>query len=325
MKESDAMQTNQQSNFWEGKRVFVTGGTGFLGTHLTKKLQSLGAELSLFIHDKQSPLSALRFYGNLKYHSAALKPFLMGFNPEIVFHLASQPLVSRAMVDEVDTLETNIGGTFRVLHACKNADNLKSFVHISTDKVYGNVSPIQRDTTMQGFRHPYNASKLASDSLAQMYSNFFDVPMVIVRNANVYGQGDTHFDRIVPRTIQKVFKGESPVIRGDGLNTRDYIYIEDLVDGYIKAAELPYKNKLSILNLSGFNCSNLGVVDTILQKMGRVDLAPVFEKQWKGEIPHQHIVNDIAKELIDWNPKFNLSAGLDKTIPWYEVYLHGNS
>lgn len=318
------MQTNQPSDFWANKRVFITGGTGFLGTHLSKKLQSLGAELSLFIHEKQSPMFALRFYGDLKSPSEPLLPFLMGFNPEVIFHLASQPLVSRAMIDEVETLETNVGGTYRVLHACKGASRLKSFVHISTDKVYGNVSPITRDTSMMGFRHPYNASKLASDSLAQMYSNFFDVPMVIIRNANVYGAGDTHFDRIVPRTIQKAFNGESPVVRGDGKNTRDYIHVDDLIEGYIKAAELPYKNKLSILNLSGFNHSNLEVVDTVLQKMGRVDLSPVFEKQWKGEIPHQHIVNDIAKELIGWNPKYDLGDGLDKTIPWYTEYLRGN-
>lgn len=306
-----------QANKWEGRRVFITGGTGFIGTHLSKKLESLGAELSLFIHEKESPISALKYYGDLKQHSAALKPFLMGFNPEVVFHLASQPLVSRAMEDEVETLETNIGGTFRILHACKDVENLKSFVHISTDKVYGNIVPIDKNTPMNGFLHPYNASKQASDTLAQMYSNFFNVPMVIIRNANVYGAGDTHFDRIIPRTIQKVLRGESPVVRGDGKNIRDYIHVDDLIEGYIKAAELPYKKKLSVLNLSGHNYSTLGVIDLILQKMGRIDLSPVFEKQWKGEIPHQHIINDLAKELIGWNPKTDLNIGLDKTIPWY--------
>lgn len=314
----------RQNDFWVDKRVFITGGTGFIGTHLAKKLQGFGAVISLFIHEKESPLSALRFYGDLKQHSAELTPFLHGFQPEVVFHLASQPLVSRAAEDEVETLETNIGGTFRILHASKSVSSLKSFVHISTDKVYGNVSPITKDTPTTGTHHPYNASKSASDSLAQMYSNFFDVPMAIVRNANVYGAGDSHFDRIIPRTIQKVLRGEKPVIRGNGRNTRDYIHVDDLVEGYIRAAELPYRHKLSILNLGGFNYTTLEVVDTILQQMNRVDLAPTFEGQWKGEIPNQHIVNDEAKRLIGWSPVTSLEEGLEKTIPWYRKFFTGD-
>lgn len=321
MKESDAMLTTPQNN-WKGRRVFVTGGTGFLGTHLCKRLHDLGAELALFVHTRETEIPSKKIYGNLQYSNSLLAPFLEGFAPDVVFHLASQPLVSEAMRDEVVTMETNVGGTFRVLNVCKKL-KLKSFVHISTDKVYGNVSPINKSSSMDGVLHPYNASKHASDVLAQMYSNFFDIPMVVIRNANVYGAGDAHFDRIVPRTIQKVIQGEPPVIRGEGRNTRDYIHVDDLIEGYVRAAELPLKRKLSILNLGGFNHSTLEIIDTVLSKMGRVDLAPVFEKQWKGEIPHQHIVNDIADELIGWNPKINLSEGLDRTIPWYmERYGH---
>src|SRR5687767_13489882 len=262
------MQTNQPSNSvsdWAGKRVFITGGTGFLGTHLAKRLHGLGAQLGLFIHTRESPLSAKRIYGNLQYSAITLRPFLQAFKPDVVFHLASQPLVSKAMYDEITTLETNIGGTYRVLHACKEL-GLKSFVHISTDKVYGDISPIKKSTPMNGVRHPYNASKYASDVVAQMYGNFFEIPMFVIRNANVYGAGDTHFDRIVPRTIFNVIRGEPPVIRGDGKNTRDYIHVDDLVDGYMKSALLPPDRKMTILNLSGFNYSTLEVIDTVLEK-----------------------------------------------------------
>lgn len=303
------------NNFWRGRKVFLTGGTGFIGTHLARKLSSLGAELGFFIHKKPIPFSGETHYGDLKEHSRDLYPFLFGFNPEVVFHLASQPLVSRAAEYEIETLETNVGGTYRVLSAAKDVPALKSFVHISTDKVYGDTSPISKDTPMNGVLHPYNASKQASDTLAQMYSKFFDVPMVIIRNANVYGAGDSHFDRIIPRTIKRVLDNESPVIRGNGQNTRDYIHVDDLVEGYIKAAELPYKNKLSIVNMGGFNYSTLQVIDTVLFKMSRIDLAPAFEKQWRGEIPHQHIVQD---SVLDWTPKIDLEEGLDRSIDWYK-------
>lgn len=318
MKEKDATQMTPQNSFWVGRKVFITGASGFIGSHLSNRLFALGANIGAFIHKNECSRSYVRHYGDLKEHSAALKPFLMGFNPEVVFHLASQPLVSRAAEDEVETLETNIGGTFRVLHAVKDVPALKSFVHISTDKVYGDASPITMHTKMDGVKHPYNASKQASDTIAQMYSNFFDVPMVIIRNANVYGAGDRHLDRIIPRTIYMVLNGENPIIRGDGQNTRDYIHVDDLVEGYIKAAELPRKKKLSIVNMGGYNYSTLQVINWVLKKAKRIDLAPTFESQWKGEIPHQHIVNDSAFEFFDWLPHIDLSEGLDRTIPWYQ-------
>lgn len=307
---------------FKGKKVFITGGTGFIGTHLCKKLTELGAEITVLVHKTEySGGYAHQVLGDLTDVNTGFQLFVEKFQPEIVFHLAAQPLVSVAAVNGLNTIDTNVRGTYNFLDACKGVDSIKSFVHISTDKVYGNISPITDSTVIGGVHHPYNTSKLASDYLAQMYSNFYNIPMVIVRNANVYGAGDKHFDRIVPHTIEKVFKGERPVIRGDGSNTRDYIHVDDIVNGYLRAASLPYKNKLTTLNLSGMNYSVLDVVDTVLLKMARVDLCPVFEPLWKGEIPHQHIENDKAFHLIDWMPTIDLDKGLDLTIPWYVEYL----
>ncbi len=308
---------------WKNKRVFVTGGTGFIGTHLCKKLAKLGAELYLLSHVKEANIPCMEFFGDLsKNPNGFLEKRLALFEPEVVFHLAAQPIVQRNNVDEAETIQTNVVGTYNLLHACKNLHGIKSFIHISTDKVYGNVSPITKDTIPNGDGHPYNASKLAADCLARTYSNFFEIPMVVIRNANVYGAGDTHFDRIVPRTIKRIFNGQNPIIRGNGGNTRDYLHVDDVVDGYICAAELPYRQSLSVLNLGGFNHSVIQVVDAVLGKMNRIDLSPVFEEQWAGEIPDQHIENDVAKELIGWSPKVNLDCGLDRTIGWYQEYLN---
>jgi CDP-glucose 4,6-dehydratase len=310
------MQTVQQSN-WKNRRVFVTGATGFIGSHLCEELLLRGADLKFYAHTKFLPQSALYFRGDLRNKSDDLIHFLRDFQPEVVFHLAAQPIVCRREVDETETLEVNLNGTFNILHACKDLSSLKSFVHVSTDKVFGNANPITKDTVLDGTGHPYNTSKLAGDFLAQMYSNFYDIPMVVLRHANVYGAGDVHFDRIVPRTIRKVLRGERPVIRGDGTNSRDYLHVDDVVEGYLRAAELPRQNKLTLLNLGGYNHSVGEVVDSILAKMRRIDVQPIYEEQWHGEIPHQHIVNDLAAELIGWNPPTDLDCGLDKTIPWY--------
>lgn len=307
------------NDFWYKKKVFITGGTGFIGTHLVKKLTKMGADIFLLVHKKRPDNK------DIIYHCADIvgldRDFeinLKWFSPEVIFHLAAQPLVSDAMRDGKGTLDTNVKGTYDFLDSCKNLKSLKSFVHISTDKVYGNVSPIHDYTVANATHHPYNASKLAGDAIARMYSNFYGIPTVVVRNANVYGAGDGHLDRIIPRTIVNAIKGEKPVIRGDGSNTRDYIHVSEVVEGYLRAAALPYKEKLTVLNLGGFNHPVIRIVDTILSKLGRVDLACAFEEQWNGEIPNQHIVNEQAKELIRWNPKIDIEQGLDLTIPWYK-------
>jgi CDP-glucose 4,6-dehydratase len=308
---------------FKGKVVLVTGGTGFIGTHLCNRLTELGANVTVLVH--KSPYKgkgfATQILGDLRDVNSGWNNLIELLQPEVVFHLAAQPLVSVASMDEYKTLETNVRGTYNLLNVCKNIKSIKSLVHISTDKVYGNVSPILDITPIGGVHHPYNASKLASDNLAQMYSNFFGIPMVIVRNANVYGAGDIHFDRIVPNAIQKIFRGERPVIRGDGNNTRDYIHVSEVVDGYIRAASLPYKNTLTVLNLCGINYSTLQIVDAVLAKMNRIDLYPFYENLWTGEIPHQHIINDKAFALINWLPMIDIDYGLDLTVPWYVEYL----
>lgn len=317
----------QQNDFWRGKRVFGTGLTGFIGTHLSRKLKELEADLVVMEHVRKAIPGVKTLGGDIAHLDETFEKELKDFNPEVVFHLAAQPLVSVAAKDVCETVDTNVKGVCDFLCICKDIQSLKSLVFVSTDKVYGNISQITKDTIPQGVEHPYNASKLAADALAQMYSNFFDIPTVVVRNANVYGAGDEHYDRIIPRTIQNIHLGLQPVIRGGGKTTRDYIHVSEIVNGYLSAAEIPmrpFQQKLTTINLNGFNHSVVQIVDTLLEKMGRVDLAPAFEPMWKGEIPNQHIINDKAKELIGWNPQIDISLGLSMTIPWYlEKFANG--
>jgi CDP-glucose 4,6-dehydratase len=305
--------------FWKDKKVFITGGTGFIGKHLVNKLKSLGAEVRVFTH--VAPSSEKCFWGDISEWESIieLQSYLEDYCPDVIFHLAAQPLVNYAEALLLKTLNVNVTGSYLFFYACSKVKSIQSIVHISTDKVYGNLPIITEKDIPNGVEHPYNASKLASDVLAQMFANTFDLPLVVIRNGNVYGAGDQHWERIIPGTIGKVLNGFSPVIRGNGESLRDYIHVDEIVVGFINAAEYGWgKPGSKTLRLgSSISTSVKDVVDLILQKTKRIDLIPVYEKVLKGEIPNQHILDKVSQKEIGWYPKIDLDQGLEMTIPYY--------
>jgi CDP-glucose 4,6-dehydratase len=306
--------------FWECKRIFVTGGTGFVGSHLVSKLVSLGADVKLFVHYIEPEEKSLAgFHGDLTFAPVHLKNYLLKFKPDIVFHLAAQPIVGTAMEQEWDTAEINIKGTYNLLHVCREIPSIRTIIHVSTDKVYGKVEDIQSDSPLLGSAHPYNATKLCGDIMAQMYAEAYDMPITIVRNGNIYGPGDLHWDRVIPGTIKQLFNNERPVCRG---GSRDYIYVSDIVYGYLRLVEERYgKTGLEIVNLGAEKPTDtLQVIDMISAIMDK-KVEVIQSPMWKGELVNQHINNDKAKQLIDWCPDIPLDKGLSATVRWYEGYL----
>ena len=309
-------------SFWLSKKIFITGGTGFVGTHLTNKLVSLGANVKLFVHHRvPTDKNLIGFRGDLTFAYTHYKKFLLDFQPDIVFHLAAQPIVQTAMKDEMQTAEINIVGTYNLLHVCKEIQSIKSFLSISTDKVYGSVEKIRDNSPLLGSAHPYNATKLCGDIMAQMYAEAYNVPVTIVRNGNIYGQGDLHWDRLIPGTIKQLFNNERPVCRG---GSRDYIYVDDIVDGYLKLVEVRYgKEGLETVNLGADEShTTTEIIRMILFYMDKENIDIFFSPMWKGELLNQHILEGKAKDLIGWKPNTNLGVGLAVVIPWYVEYLN---
>jgi len=313
------MEINKE--FWKDKRVFCTGSTGFVGTHLTNKLVSLGAKVKLFIHNtRPSDMELMGYYGDLTYDHHAYGKFLLEYQPDIVFHLAACSTVGLAAANELNAAEINIKGTYNLLHVCKDIKSIKSFISVSTDKVFGSIEEITDSSSLFGFTHPYNATKSCGDIMAQMYSSFYDLPITIVRNGNIYGPGDLHWDRIIPRTIRLIFENKQPVTRG---GSRDYIYVNDIVDGYLKLVEVRYGEQgLETVNLGARKpTETIEIINRLCFYMDREDIETTSEPMWKGELVNQHIMEGKAKQMIDWCPKFDLDAGLRSTVPWYIKYL----
>lgn len=302
-------------------KILITGGTGFIGSHLRKKLRQR-AEVALTIHQTDVEDGEVKKYSaNILDRDSLHKAFL-DFQPEIVFHLAAQPIVRNSFINrelDYETIMTNMMGTQNVFDVAMHTKSIRKIIHISTDKVFGDIDYIQQTSCLFGTKHPYNASKLAGDVLAQMFASYYSVPTVIVRHGNIYGEGDLHWDRIVPRTIKRIHQGLPPVIRGDGKTSRDYIYVEDIVDAYLKLMDCKFNDNPHIAHFgSDQSYSTQYIIDELLQLMGRIDLVPQYEPMWVGEIPNQHIEN---VQKVGWKQNTCLPEGLDKSVKWYKKYL----
>lgn len=317
------------NSFWNDKNVFVTGGTGFLGSYLTKKLVGEGANVTALVRDsvpKSNLYNGVEYenvnfvYGDLVDYSL-IERALVEYEIDTVFHIAAQAIVGVANRNPMSTFESNIRGTWCVLEACRRNPLVKRIVVASSDKAYGDQEQLPYDENMplQG-KHPYDVSKSCTDLIAQSYYATYDLPVCITRCGNLYGGGDLNFNRIVPQTIKSILNGEPPVIRSDGTFIRDYFYVEDAVEAYMLLAE-----KIKDLNLGGeaFNFGNENklsvkdVVDKIIKAMNS-NLQAVILNQGSNEIKSQYLSAQKAKNVLDWTPTHSIEEGLIKTIDWYK-------
>ena len=244
---------------------------------------------------------------------------------DTVFHLAAQTIVGVANRNPVSTFESNIGGTWSLLEACRRSPAVRAIVVASSDKAYGDHAqlPYDESTPLQG-RHPYDASKSCADLIAQSYAVTFDLPVSVTRCGNLYGGGDLNWNRLVPGTIRSVLRGERPVIRSDGTLIRDYFYVEDGAGAYLLLAEKLHGDRA--LRGEAFNFSNelqLNVLDMTRRILGVMhsSLEPVILNEAKHEIQHQYLSATKARRRLGWSPSLSLEEGLTRTVEWYREFL----
>lgn len=313
------------SEYWKNKKVLVTGATGFIGRHLVKRLVDEGADVAVFVLDEESGTILWQtkvpiYRGNL-VNLNDIHRCVVRFQPEYVFHLAAQPLVDTALKGVLDTLDSNITGGRNLLHSCLDAASLRSIVFVSTDKVYGRTDNASEMDALRGVHHPYNASKVCADVLAQMYGSVFDMPIVIIRSGNVYGGGDLNFDRLIPYSVRQALRGDTVVLRSDGEYLRDYIYIDDMIDGYLLAAKTQGRHCIPINFGAEKPVSVNEVVSTVLSHADKTIFVEI-ENTAKHEIPFQHLNWGLARN-IGWHPQVSFGEGIKKTYEWYKEYFNG--
>jgi CDP-glucose 4,6-dehydratase len=319
--------------FWRDRATLVTGATGLLGGWLVRRLVDAGANVVCLVRD-WAPQSDFHRSGlvervavvNGDVRDQALMERVLGeYEVDTVMHLAAQTIVQIANRNPISTFESNIGGTWALLEACRRSPRVRQIVVASSDKAYGDqlVLPYDESTPLAG-RHPYDVSKSCADLIALSYAATYGLPVATTRCGNFYGGGDLNWNRIVPGTIRSVVRGERPVIRSDGKFVRDYFYVEDGAAAYMRLAECMAVDPT--LHGQAFNFSNeiqvtvLELVERLLREMNS-RLEPDVRNEASNEIRHQYLSAAKARKLLAWSPLFDLDEGLERTIAWYRNYL----
>jgi CDP-glucose 4,6-dehydratase len=337
-------------DFFEGKKVLITGNTGFKGSWLTVWLLQQGARVTGISKDvptKPSLFEELKLGDKIQHYfidireKDAVKNIFQQTKPDVVFHLAAQPIVSTSYEDPVDTFSTNVMGTANILEALRSLDNSCNAVIITSDKCYDNVEWIwgYRENDILGGKDPYSASKGAAELVIKTYYNSYfkvadsKIKIVAVRAGNVIGGGDWALNRIVPDCVKAWFNTNAVNIRNPS-STRPWQHVLEPLSGYMRVAQLMTENKI---NLSGeaFNFGpNADQNYTVLELLKAISEHWQFKKEI-GEHFNVDINNktfheagllklncDKALAMLEWKPvlEFNDTAAL--TGKWYNSYYN---
>jgi len=326
-------------DFWEGKRVLVTGHTGFKGAWLTVMLKRLGADVSGYALDPLDPslfklLYPNGFSGSIIANIRSPKNLEIAveqYDPEIVFHMAAQPEVRIGYESPIETCNVNTLGTVNVLNALRDRASVKSIVVITTDKVYKDVSKYgdvgYGEAAEMGGADPYSCSKACADLAAQMYGEVFLKGIVsIARSGNVIGGGDWAKNRLVPNCIRAI-NGEHELVLYDPEATRPWQHVIDCLRGYMLLAERVCDNPdyATSWNFGPAKSASIKeVVDLLFKSFG---VEPNYKTGYVkyAEAKHLHLNCSAAKFGLGWMPKFDLKRSVELTAEWHKSIGSGKS
>lgn len=310
--------------------ILITGGFGLLGKPLAHKLIRL--KHNVIILEKKST-------NRKKFLEVKPKKIIVGDfldkelvgkilkknKVDIVFHLGAITQVLDSIKDPYKTHQINILGTINFLENIRKINPKIIFIYSSSDKAYGELNKrrFYKETDRLQSDYPYDVSKSASDLVCQSYSKTFNLRVGIIRCGNIYGPGDFNLKRLIPEVIISSIKNKRFVIRSNGKSTRDYVYVEDVVQAYVLLMKkfLISNSILKTYNVSSkFNYSVKQIVSMILKNMNSFHLKPIVKNYSKKEINFQRLNYSKIEKELKWKPKTKIENGIIETIRWYKKF-----
>lgn len=315
----------------EHKTILVTGGTGLVGSHLVEALVNRGCRIIVLYRDTD-PWSY--FTTQHLHEKVVLAPgdivdrqrifeIVTQYEVEVIFHLAAQALVPQAFINPAQTFDTNITGTVNVLEAARLYGKTQAVIVASSDKAYGKANGTYLETDPVRGDHPYDTSKSATDMIAQTYAVTYNLPVIVTRFGNIYGEGDLNFNRLIPGLMKSILRNEIFEVRSDGTLTRDYVYVKDVVSGYLFLAERIDELKGEAFNLTSHEHRS---VLEVIQQVGELLGKPVQHKILnvaQNEIPHQQLNDDKIKKY-GWKSIYHMEQMIPQIYEWYKKVIYGS-
>ncbi|CAB4133356.1 RfbB dTDP-D-glucose 4,6-dehydratase [uncultured Caudovirales phage] len=310
--------------------IIVTGGAGFIGGNYLRSLKKMG-------HKKVVCVDKLTYASNYEYikdlvdegfvefrkkditNYYDVEDVFMEFDPTYIVHFAAESHVDNSINNYIPFVHTNIMGTLNLLEQCRKLKNLKKFIHVSTDEVYGSLE-LDEDRSFNEKSHyetnsPYSASKAASDCFARAFYKTYGVPVIITNCSNNYGPNQ-HDEKLIPTIIRKALADEKIPVYGDGMNVRDWLYVDDHCNGInlvLKYGKVGEKYNIG----GGQELPNIELVRILLKKLGKPESLIKFVKDRAGHDRKYSIdCSKIQKEL-GYKPNYTLDEALDLTIDYY--------
>lgn len=307
--------------------VLVTGGAGFIGSNLAGELIRQGARVRVidnFLTGFRENLDEIT--GDFEFiegdinDDAAVSRAIEGV--EVVFHQAALPSVPRSVDDPAETHRVCTDGTFNLLQKSTKA-GVRRFIYAASSSAYGDQPILPKVETMRPDPlSPYAAAKLAGELYCRAFNNVYDIETISLRYFNVFGprqNPSSMYSGVISRFIDALMTGQTPVIYGDGEQSRDFTYIDNVVDANIKAAQTD-KGIGETMNVANGERITLNqLLDVLKQVTGKVDARPDFQATRPGDVRHSQADNDLAVEYLGYKQLVGLEEGLRRTVAWWKT------
>lgn len=306
-------------------RYLVTGGAGFIGSNLVARLLRNGEKVRVIdnlstgkTENLEPFLNQIDFInGDIRYLNTVMEAMR---DVDYVLHQAALPSVPRSVETPLESNDVNTNGTLNILYAAKEA-NVKRVIYAASSSAYGESPTLPKVETMQTSPlSPYAVNKLSGEYNCKVFYNVYGLESIAIRYFNIYGRRqdpNSFYSAVIPKFIKAFLKGEQPIIFGDGEQSRDFTYIDNVLDANLLACKAPLKAAGRVMNIACGERITLNKLAREIKKLLNVDIDPKYSEPRAGDIKDSLADISLAKELIGYEPKVLFEEGLKLTVQWF--------